>query len=153
MLNLLRLKEFLTEAKNTIDGINFTTLVIDDSELTAFLKEREPEDNSFLIAVVPMHTVSGYEDNFKWVNKLQFMILEKSSDKNFENHDDYIDMFARTQALGLQFVNLIFNNTSDNGTMCGLFNEVDFASMQMDVVWRKAQCNGYEIIFDMQTNG
>ena len=151
MLNLPRLNEFLIETKNTITEINFATLVIDDSELVKFLKERELEDNAFLIAVVPMHTLSGSEDTFKWVNKMQFMILEKSADKDFENHADYIAMFSRTQAIAKKFVTAVINSTGDNGEFCGLFNDIDYNSIQIDVVWRKAQCNGYEIIFDMKT--
>ena len=151
MLNLQRLKQFLVETKNTIDEINYIQLIIDDSELVKFLKEREPEDNIFLIAVVPMHTIDGSEDNYKWVNKMQFLILEKSSDRDFEDHDKYLDMFTGTQAVAKKFINQIINSTGDNGDFCGLFNDIDFNSLQLDVVWRKSQCNGYEVIFDMKT--
>lgn len=152
MIPVNRLREFLLECKNSITSINFTQLVVDDSELVKFLNDKEDTDNTFLIAVMPQFNVIGNEDRAKWDNQLMFLILDKSTDKNFEDYDAYLDMFADTQAVTSEFVELLLGQkVGDNGEFCGLMNELKEDSIVVTPVWRKAQCNGWQVQIDLVT--
>jgi hypothetical protein len=153
MLNVTRLREFLVEVKATIPGINYTQIVIDDSELVKHIEARKTSENTFLFAVMPQFGINGTEDQIKWNNQLMFLFLDKSTDKNFTNHDAYIDMFGNTQAVAKAFVNYILEQKSgDNGELCGLVNELKENSIVVYPVWRKAGCNGWQVEIDLLSN-
>jgi len=150
MLEVNSLKEFTAEMQSSITGINKSIVILDDSELTNFLKELKLSDNSVLIAIMPQFPVQGQDDAIKWNNQLQFMILKKSADRDFKNHDEYLDMFQETQLLMKQFVEILLSSkTGDNGDICGLLNEMVEQSLLVYPVWRKAQCNGWAVEFDL----
>lgn len=150
MLKVNRLREFLLEVKNTIPGINFTDIVVDDSELVSLLKDREEIENNYLIAVMPSFSITGSEDRLKVNNQLFFMVLKKSTDKDFGGREDYINMFGDTQDLAFALVRYILAEKSgDNGELCGLMNELKEDSIAVNPVWRKAQCNGWMIEMDL----
>ena len=152
MLNITRLREFLAEAKAEIPTIKFTDMVVDDSQLIDFLKDRKPADNNFLIAIVPQFTIDGTEDRTKWQNQLMFMILAKGARRDFKNNDEYMQVYADTQATALAFVQyLLTEKTGDNSTFCGLFNELVENSISVYPIWEKAQCNGWMVEIDLLT--
>lgn len=151
MLKINRLREFLAETKETITGINFAELVIDDSQFIKFLKERKESDNCFLIGVVPQFPLTGSEDSYKWNNQLQFFILKKRSDRS--SHDELMLNMQTTQTLVNEFVELLLgNNVGEAGTFCGLSNQLSPGSLLVYPVWEKAQCDGWTIEIDLLTN-
>lgn len=153
MLNVTRLREFLAEVKATIPGINYTQIVIDDSELVKHIEARKTSENTFLFAIMPQFGINGNEDQLKWNNQLMFMVLDKSTDKNFSNHDEYIDMFGNTQTIAKAFIDYLLSQKSgDNGELCGLVNELKENSIVVNPVWRKAGCNGWSIEIDLLSN-
>ena len=153
MLEVNSLKQFTAEMQGKISGINKSIVLLDDSELTNILKELKLTENCILIAIMPQYPVKGNDDAIKWVNQLQFMILKKSADRDFKNHDEYLDMFQQTQLLMKEFVNiLLMEKTGDNGDLCGLLNELVEQSILVYPVWRKAQCNGWALEIDLLSN-
>lgn len=149
MVDINRLREFLAETKEAISEINYTQLVADDSELEKFMQERKASDNTLLFGVLPEFQLRGTENAAKWNNQLLFFLVEKCNDKNL-THDMYLDVFARTQNVVRKFVAKIISDKEDQVLLgCSLMRELDESSIDVSLVWRKAQCNGWMITFDL----
>jgi hypothetical protein len=147
MLRVNQLKTLLQECQDEISGINRNELVLDDSELTNFLKDFKPTENCMLIGVMPQFNVKGQEDALQFVNQLQFMVLKKSADKDFKNQDEYLQMFHDTQALMMLLVEKLLTEKLED--LCGDFSNIIEESISIYPVWRKAQCNGWALEIDL----
>ena len=151
MLNLTHLNQFLEEVKATIDAVNFTDTVADDSELVSVLKDRKETENHYLIAVIPDYKVIGNENALKWNNQLMFMVLSKASSRSITKSERNT-IIAQVQQTAKAIVELILEKKSgDNGDFCGIMNEVIEDSIALSVVWEKAQCHGWIIEIDLLT--
>lgn len=73
MLPINRLIEYQAEVcatlldENDNKLFNYSTMIVDDSELSKVLEERTEEENTFLISVVPSFNLTGDENSSKWV--------------------------------------------------------------------------------------
>lgn len=151
MISINRLREFLVETKTEINGINFSELIIDDSQFISFLKERKETDNAMLFAVIPQYPLEGQEDRYKWMNQLQFFIIIKRSARF--SHDELICNMEQTRSIAQEFVEyVILNSVGDSNTFCGLSNELVNGSLLVMPIWNKGQCDGWAIEFDLLTN-
>lgn len=151
MLTINRLREFLLEAKSSIEAVKYTQLIITDEEFVTFLKERKPSDNMMLFAVMPDHGLSGREDSTKYENYLQFMLLEKSATLNLK-HDEKLDLFARVQAVVKKFIDLILElKANEDSDFCSIFEDFNEESVEIKLFWDGLQCRGYEIFFNMKS--
>jgi hypothetical protein len=147
MLRVNQLRTLLQECQDEIPGINRNELVLDDSELTNFLKDFKVTDNCMLIGVMPQFNVKGQEDAIQFVNQLQFMVLKKSADKNYKNQGEYLDVFQETQGLMILLVQKLFGEKMED--LCGDFSNVMEESISVYPVWQKAQCNGWALEIDL----
>lgn len=158
MLLLNRLNEYLAECKASITNnaevpvkyFNYATMVVDDSELANVLKEREEEDNTYLIAVVPEFNMKGREDSAEWQNMLAFFILDKT-DYSENDRDAYLNIFATTQVKAKAFVDKLLEDKSNHsGVFCNFLAKLDESSITVKPVWKKNGCNGWivELNFD-----
>ena len=151
MLTVNRLREFLTEAKNSIDAINYTQVIITDSEFVQFLKERKGADNILLFAVLPDHGLSGKEDATQYANFMQFNLIEKSITKDLK-HDEKLDLYNRVQLAVKALVDLILENKSNpDSDFCSLFENFNEDSLEIKVFWDGFESRGYEIYFSLLT--
>ena len=157
MLPLNRLREYQLEvAAQLFDAnnnrmFNYCDMVVDDSELSKLLKERVPEDNSFLIAVVPEFNMKGDEDRAKWENILQFFILDKT-DYSEHDRDSYLDIFVTTQIKAQAFVNkLLEDKSNQEGMFCGFLSWLDENSIRVYPFWKKDGCNGWVVDINLDT--
>lgn len=151
MISITRLREFLVETKTAINGINFTELIIDDSQFISFLKERKEAENSMLFGVIPQYPLEGQEDMYKWLNQLQFFIIKKRSARF--SHDELITNMEETRVLAQEFVEYIIENSvGDSKLFCGLSNELVSGSLLVMPIWNKGQCDGWAIEFDLRTS-
>jgi hypothetical protein len=149
MVSIKKLREFLEETKTAITEINFQQLVVDDSELEKFMQERSDTDNVMLFGVVPDFQLRGQEDAVKWNNQLLFFIVKKSSSRDL-THEKYLEVFEDTQEVARKFVDKIITDKHNNNLMgCPFLQEIDESSVAVNPVWRKAQCNGWVIEFDL----
>lgn len=152
MIGVLRIKELVTDMQAQIDSINKSEVVIDDSQLTEFLKEWKIAENFFLIAVIPEYPLTGDQDRAKWKNQLMFMILQKFNEKN-NKHSDFLNILNETQATAKKFVyKLIEERTGDDGDFCGIANELVESSIRVYPIWNKASCHGWGIDVDLLSN-
>jgi len=147
MIKVNQLKSLLLESQTEIEGLNKNLLLLDDSELTNFLKDLKISENCVLIGIMPQFVPKGTEDSIRFISQLQFMILKKSADKDFKNHDEYLQMFADTQDLMGLFVAKLFGEKMED--LCGGTAEYIEESLSIYPVWRKAQCNGWALEIDL----
>ena len=151
MLSITRLKEFLVEAKAEINTIEYINMVVDDSQLVKLLKDRETEDNNFLIGIVPQFSIDGDEDKAKWSNQLMFMVLAKTSRSNVDL-EEQVEVLESTRITAEALIDyMLESKTGDNGDMCGLMNELVENSISVTPIWEKAQCCGWMIQIDLLT--
>lgn len=157
MLPINRIKEYQAEVKAALKDeqgnplFNYSTMIIDKKNLSSILKERDEEENSYLIAVLPEFRLKGSEDNTKWVNILSFFILNKT-DYSENDHDAYIDIFAKTQVKALAFVEKLLDDKANHtGAMCGFLNKLDENSISVNPVWNLDDCNGWVIEINLDT--
>lgn len=157
MLPLNRLREYQAEVAAQLfdtDGnkmFNYCDMVVDDSELSKILKERVPEDNTFLIAIVPQFIMKGAEDQAKWENVLMFFILDKT-DYSEHDRDSYLNIFVQTQAKAQAFVEkLLEDKSNQDGMFCGFLSWLDENSIAVNPVWKKDGCNGWSVEINLDT--
>lgn len=149
MIQINKLREFLDETKTEIDEINFVELVVDDSELEKFMKDQTSDENTMLFAVVPDFNTQGSDDAIKWNNKLLFFVVEKINEQDLD-HSEYLDVFDRTQSVMRKFVTSVVEKKSNQELMCcSILREMDESSITVEPVWRKCECNGWVITFDL----
>ena len=149
MLPLNRLLEYQAEIIATLGDENnnkffkFATMIIDDSELAKVLKERVPEENTFLISVMPDYSMKGEQDNEKWENILQFFILDKT-DYSENDHDAFLDIFVQTQIKAQALVyKLLQDKANEDGVFCGFLSWLKEDSISVRPVWKMNGCNGW----------
>ena len=147
MIKVNQLKSLLLESQTEIEGLNKNLLLLDDSELTNFLKDLKISENCVLIGIMPQFVPKGTEDSIRFISQLQFMILKKSADKDFKNQDEYLQMFADTQDLMGLFVAKLFGEKMED--LCSGTAEYIEESLSIYPVWRKAQCNGWALEIDL----
>lgn len=157
MLPINRLREYQAEVCTLLlddqgkKMFNFTDMVIDDTELSKFLKERVPEDNTFLISVMPDYEMKGEEDNSKWENILQFFILDKT-DYSEHDHDAFLDIFVQTQIKAKAFVDkLLEDKANHEGVFCGFLSWLKENSISVRPVWKKDGCNGWTVEINLDS--
>lgn len=157
MLPINRLKEYQSEVCTTLLDtdekklFNFTTMIVDDKHLGAVLKEREEEESTYLISVLPSFHLKGDEDNSKWENILQFFILDKT-DYSEHDLDAFIDIFSRTQIKAKAFVDrLLEDKASHSGVFCSFLSMLDENSIIVNPVWHMNGCNGWNIEINLDS--
>lgn len=158
MLPLNRLLEYQAELcealrnENNQKLFNFTTMIIDDSELANVLKERVPEDNTFLISVMPDYTMKGDQDNTNWENILQFFILDKT-DYSDHDRDEFLAVFVQTQIKAQAFVyQLLEDKANIDGVFCGFLSWLKEDSISVRPVWKMNGCNGWTVTINLDSS-
>jgi hypothetical protein len=156
MLPINRLREYIAETVTVLlddDGnklFNYSTMILDNSELSKILKERAAEENTFLIAVMPQYDLKGAEDNAKWNNQLMFFVLDKT-DYSELNHEDYLNLFAATQIKAQALVYKMLEDKSESGRFCGILSWLNEDSIGVSPVWKNNSCNGWLITVSLDS--
>lgn len=152
MITVAKLRNYLKETIVALPELKFEELVIDDSELSDFLKDLKCDSNHFIIGIMPGYPIEGSEDSAKWNNKMMFMILEKTNYKNTD-HSAYLDIFERTQETAKKFVyKMLEEKENGEGLFCGMMTRMSESSVNIFPVWKKNGCNGWVIEVDALTD-
>jgi hypothetical protein len=155
MLQINRIREYQVEIKNLLLEANgnplfgYTTMVVDDSQLSKVLRERSESDNSMLISIVPDHVVTGDNDALLIQNAVSFFILNKTAYSEHD-HDSFINIFSTTQQKALAFVKqLLKDKDRPRGSTCSFLSWLNPNSITIFPVWGKDGCNGWQIDFNL----
>lgn len=157
MLPINRLIEYQAEVcatlldENDNKLFNYSTMIVDDSELSKVLEERTEEENTFLISVVPSFNLTGDENSSKWENSLLFFILDKT-DYSEHDRDGFLNIFTQTQTKAQAFVDKLLEDKADNIGICaGFLSWLNEDSITVNPVWKKQGCNGWMIEINLRT--
>lgn len=158
MLPIARILEYQAEIAEILRDangkklFNYIDMIIDKQELANVLKDRVPEESSYLISVMPDYTVNGDEDSAKWENILQFFILDKT-DYSEHDRDSFRNIFISTQAKAQAFVEkLIEDKANVEGLFCGFLSWLKEDSIIVRPVMYLNDCNGWTIEINLETN-
>lgn len=152
MITVQLLRQYLKDKLVQIPALKSEKLIIDDSELSKFLKDMKVSDSPMLIGVMPAYPIQGDEDSTQWENKLMFMILDKTPYRDTD-HEAYLDIFEATQALTRQFVEqMLAEKENSEGLFCSQMVFLQENSANVYPIWKKQGCNGWAIEIDVLTN-
>jgi hypothetical protein len=152
MINPAKLKTFVTEMQQSINTINFSEVVIDDTQLVKFLQALKVEQNHVLMGIIPEYPLEGDQDKIKWKNQMMFMVLQKANSANV-THPEFLTILDDTLKSAKEFVEILISEKSgDSGDFCSITNDLQENSLRISPVWNKAQCHGWSISFDLLTS-
>ena len=152
MITVQQLRNYLAEKLVQIPELKTSQLIIDDSELSKFLKELKENQSPILIGVMPAYPIQGTEDITQWNNKLMFMILDKVAYRDTD-HSAYLDIFQNTQEIVRKFVyQMLEEKENAEGLFCNQMAWLEENSANVYPIWKKQGCNGWGIEIDVLTS-
>ena len=152
MITVQALRSYLASKLTEIPELKSSQLIIDDSELSKFLKELKEKDSPILIGVMPAYGIEGSQDVSQWNNKLMFMILDKVSYRDSE-HEAYLDIFQNNQEAVRKFVyKMLEEKENAEGLFCNQMAWLEENSTNVYPIWKKNGCNGWGIEIDVLTS-
>lgn len=151
MITVNQLRQYLQQKLIDIPSLKSQQLIIDDSELSKFLKDSKESDSPMLFGVMPAYPISGNEDAAMWNNKLMFMILDKTTYRD-NKHEEYLDIFHSTQAVMRDFVHLLLEEKANaEGLFCNSMERLQEDSINIYPIWKKQGTNGWAVELDVVT--
>ena len=151
ILTITELKEFLAICKNDIAQINYCNLVVDDSQMTGLLGEREIEENLLLFGVIPDYSGNSAQDDASMMdNDLVFLVVQKMEDSDYD-HEDFLDVMQETLLAARELVKRIYQEKNNPDT-CPKFYFLEEGSENISAVWKKAGCNGWMVSINLRTD-
>ena len=137
----------LTQLKASITEINSAWLVIDDSQLVKTLAEKYKEDNMFLVGVLPSYGTSGSNaDSYRNQTTAMLFILEKIDYSDLDQ-EQFIEVFEETYQVAKAVREKILNLATEGCS--GFLRDIFVDSIRIDPEWKKSDCNGWSISFDI----
>lgn len=143
-----QLNTLLTEIKAKVAAINSAWMVIDDSQLVKTLAEKYSEDNMFLVGVLPSYGTNGSNaDSYRNTTRSMLFVLEKT-DYSDNDQEQFIELFERTFQAAKLIREEILNLATESCS--GFLRHIAVDSIQILPEWKKADCNGWSINFEIE---
>jgi hypothetical protein len=150
MIDLLQLQQYLEHLKENVPAINTAKLAIDDTQITAIVRDLKESDNLILLAIVPSHKLQGQdEDDVHTLDQLAFLVLKKVDRK--VSHADFIINLHSCQVAAKEVVSRLIIDKTEYNDGCSFLNRLSVSSFKIDPVFALAGTDGYEIEFLLQT--
>lgn len=142
MISLAAFKGFFNNVPTLIPGIKRVELITDESEMNQILPTISPDEDPFLIVLVPSATSQGSEQNIFVENNLGLLYVLSKED-NTSKHS--IEIQTDTQPL-VEVLKLKMQEDKEN---CGIFSNLDEASFHTDPENKKfsGKCTGWSVSF------
>lgn len=143
----LQLNNLLKELKTRVPGIGATWMVVDDSQLTKNLGERTSEENTFLVGALPNYGTTGDHADAVRETVRGFLLIVDKTDYSELPYEDFVSSFETTyqKAKAVKEAMLAMVSEGCNPALRNL----DVNSLQMEPEWKNAQCNGWNLSFDI----
>lgn len=140
------LRNLLDTLKATISDINYTQMIIDDSQMVKFMQNISRDQNLLLFCLVPDYNTQGTNNSVQTITVVQMLIFKKSYDSI--EHDQFLSDMEETEQAGFKIKDYL---VEARDTDCDLrfFKESEW---QMSPIWNLASCNGYSINFNLPHN-
>lgn len=143
----LQFNTLVTQLKDSIAEINSAWMVIDDSQLVKTLAEKYKEDNMFLVGVLPNYGTNGSNaDSYRGSVSAMLFVFEKTDYSDLDQ-EQFLSVFERTYQVAIAVRERILNLATKECS--GFLNHIIVDSINIKAEWRKSDCNGYSISFDI----
>lgn len=151
LLTISELKAMLDGYMAELPEVNYTNTVIDDSQLANIVKKISEDENMLLVGVVPDYTSETNEDEeaFMLRNSTEVLVLKKTDYSRY-NHEDFMAMMDETLAVAEKLIEFLVRDKY-SGTGCAKLPFLNEQSIQATPVWRKSECNGWMVSFNLRT--
>lgn len=151
MLLLSEFRAYVTECVNAIPELQHGKVVMDDGQITKFLKDEvKTTDNHILMAIIPKHNPFGDVDMLQTRNTAAFLVLKKI-DRSDVTHDQYLDMLEQSQLATKKLWDKMLTDHLNAGENCNIMGKLKIDTLDINPVWGLASCDGYEIDFSLDT--
>lgn len=146
-MTIAEIRAILPTMQAEIPSINFSELIIDDSQLTEFLQKRNKDDNNMLFFIIPEHSTKGSDDSIISITNCQILIMNKYSGKI--NHEQFLDVMQSTEDASFAVRNWMLAHKANYP--CGLFAKLVDSSCLITTVYNFVSCNGHSLIFNVES--
>lgn len=138
----------LLEEDGYTQMFNYRQTVMDDSELSNFMKDEFTESkNTGIFFVVPGYGGTGSQDNFRLVTGIMLFFVDKT-DYSEHDHAGYMAIIKRVQVKVNSFLEFMLYERS-SGSYCQLLSFLDEKSVTVNPVWKRDGCNGWVVQIDL----
>ncbi|MFL9844753.1 hypothetical protein [Flavobacterium rhizosphaerae] len=152
MITVNNLRDYTAQVMEALPGIQKAEVAVVKEDLIKFMQDMKKEDNIMMLSVLPDHAMEGEQDSAKYVNICGFYFLEKTTQHN-KDHQAYLDVFARTQAVAKAFMDkLMVDKSTNQGLFCGFLAWLQEASFTAIPVRVLADCNGFYVQINIKSN-
>lgn len=145
-MTIANIRPLLEQIKTDIYDINYTELIVDDSQLVKFLRKINKSDNNALFFVIPEHTHRGSDDATLTISTAQVLVLNKTSDKI--SHQSFLDTMQNTEQTILALKDWMIDQKQSQP--CGPFSRLIDSSFIITPVWELVACHGHSITFNVE---
>lgn len=148
MIDIQKITAYTEEIKSQIPEIKSTFLVIDDSQLSNYLKETSESDNLILVGFIPSHSIDGSTDDPLTTDSMVWLILKKTD----RSQRSFIETMQECQRVTKTLVKKMINDKPSFDNSCGIMRMLQIATINIDPVWAINSCDGYEISYQLKSS-
>lgn len=138
---------YAEKLQQLIETINFSKVVIDDSQIAKDLSEIKRTNNHLLYVLIPSSNNEGGDDNLLKNNEMMFMLLNKTSSKI--SHEEFLAVMQETQET-VRAIEYQLHNDKDE--QCGFMRWLNGMTIKIDPIWDYSSCHGWTMAFSMKSN-
>jgi hypothetical protein len=149
MLLVNELRNYITLLKDEIPEITDSQTVMDDSQLSKFLKD-QPLDAVLIVGIIPKHKPIGSTDSLVSQDQTSILLLNKV-DRAEMTHDAFLDNIHRMQAIARNLTNRL-RDDADDDECCSFMRYLKANTLDINPIWGLNSCDGYQIDFSLHTN-
>ena len=140
------LKNLLNSLQASISAINYTEMIIDDSQMVKFMQNISKDENLLLFCLIPDYNSQGTTNAVQTITVVQMLVFKKSYDSI--EHDQFINDMQEVEQAAFKIKDFLVD-ARDNDCDFRFFKESEW---QMSPIWNMASCNGYSINFNLPHN-
>lgn len=148
MLLVNELRAYITLLENEIPEITASETVMDDSQLSKFLKN-QPSDAVVILGIIPKHNPIGSIDNLVSQDQTSILVLNKV-DRGEMLHDAFLDNIERMQLIAKNLTNRLLDDAGDEES-CGFMRYLKPNTLDINPMGGLNSCDGYQIDFSLHT--
>ena len=149
MISPLELYNYLAACKSELTAIKTTKTVIDESQIVDKIRQLSGNDNQILLGVIPEYDGSPSTDidSIEKNSYMAFLVLEKINYKSISTEKDEVLIWERTFQTMKKLEEKILKDAGGDCCECPSLAKINVGSINIDPVWKLAECNGYILSF------
>ncbi len=151
MLKLSDFRAYVALCEQSFAEITKSEVVMDDSQINAFLSDIKESDGHVLVGIIPKHNPFGNVDNVQSKDTMSFLILKKV-DRSDVTHNEFLNTIEAAQDLTRVLIEKMLLDNLNGGNDCNIMMKLSVNSIDINPIWGLSGCDGYEIDFSLDSN-